>query len=381
MTLADLENAVLLQLQEGNVTFGIQPVYATGANYSQATVDWAINRGYGKLLDDLGDISIVTETIKFPSVTGVYSYPVPIAQAASGTLTTRLAASGMVAGIVLTTTVNGTAVTYTTKSTDGALTALTQLAANVNANALVTAATPALTAMQQNLNGQSIFNVQAFTPGLAGNSITFTASSSNSAVLSIAASGSGFLAGGTAESPNIRVVRSVSYQPLGLTYDLYREAGVRLVSWKEYQRKLVSGYAQYFSAGQQPDLLAMNTTRTKLHTYPTPYNSGDTITVDYCPQLTSNVNVPATNWGYLAASSDAPPSMLPEDAQDCIWLYACFLLWPKSREIGTAQLYLKMYQDKMRETKENYMGATQGDQMGIRDRGDLVAASFGWSNR
>ena len=377
MTLEDLENAVLLQLQESNVNFGSQPVYATGANYAQSTLDWAINRAYGKLLDDLGDISIVTEVIKFPSVTGQYAYAVPVSQAASGTLTTRQG-TGTITGVVLTTTINGTPITYTCKSTDGALTAVTQLAANVNANALVTAASPTLTACQQELNGQSAFTVQAFTPGTSGNSITFTASSSNSAVLSIVASGSGTLSGGTAQSPNIRSVRSVSYQPLGLTYNLYREAGVRLIGWKEYQQRLVSGYAQYFSAGQQPDFLAMNTQRTKLHMYPSPYNSGDTMTFEYCPQLTNSTNVPATNWGYLVNSTDAPPSMLPEDVQDCIWMYACYLLWPKSREMGTAQLYLKQYEDKMRQTRENYLLAAQGDHLGIRDQADLIAGSFGW---
>ena len=58
MVLQDLENLVLTELQEPNVNFGSQPVYAAGANYSQATVDFAINRAYAKTLADLGDIAV-----------------------------------------------------------------------------------------------------------------------------------------------------------------------------------------------------------------------------------------------------------------------------------------------------------------------------------
>lgn len=377
MTLEDLENAVLLQLQESNVAFGTQPVFAAGANYAQTTLDWAINRAYAKLLDDLADISLITETLKFPSANGVFSYPVPVPATASASLTTRAGTTALT-GVILTATINGTAVTYTCTSTDGALSAITALAGKVNQNAtLVTGANPVITAMQQNLDAPSTFDVAAFVNGTAGNAITLTASSSNATAISITAS-SATLLGGTVASPNIRTIRSVSYQPIGLTYNLYRAPGVRLISWHEYQRRTVDGYLQYFSAGQQPDYIALNTSRTRLHMFPTPFNNGDTITVLYAPQLTSTAGVPATNWGYLVNPTDAPPSMLPEDAQDCIWMYACFLLWPKAREIGTAQLYLKMYTDKMREVIANYLPATQGDAIGIRDRGDLVAGSYGW---
>lgn len=377
MQLADIENIILTELQEPNVNFGSQPTYAVGANYSQATVDFAINRAYAKTLADLGDIVLQTQVLTFPSVSQQYAYAVPIGQAASGTITTVLGTGGL-SGVVLTATINGTAVTYTCNSNDGALTALTQLAANVNANTtLVVNASPVLTPMQQVLNAASSFTVQAFTPGTAGNSITLTVGSSNSTKISIAASGA-TLSGGTAASPVLRSVRSVNYQPLGLTYSLRRAPGVRLISWEEYQRKLVDGYMQYFSAGQFPDYVAMNTTRTKLHLYPTPYESGDTITFEYAPQLTNNAGIAATSYGYLANSTDVP--LLPEDAQDLIWMYACFILWPKSREMGTGQLYKQQYQEKLTQVLENYMQASAGASFGIRDKGDLVGQGYGFSN-
>lgn len=378
MTLSDLENACLLQLQEQNVNFGSQPVYASGANYAQSTLDFAINRAYGKLLDDLSDIKLVTETIDFASQNGVFAYPLPVPAAATGQLTTKLG-TGSITGVVLTATINGTATTYTCLSTDGATSAIAALANKVNLTSLVTSGTPTINPLQIGLNGPSFYKVTAYTAGTAGNAITLTASSSNATAISITASAA-TLTGGTAASPAIRFVRSVYYQPLGLTYTLNREPGVRLIAWQEYQRKTASGYLQVFSAGQQPDYVAVDTQRQNLYLYPSPYNNGDTIRVQYAPQLTNNTNIPATNWGYLVNPTDAPPAMLPEDAHDCIWMYAMFLLWPKSRELGTAKMYLDLYKDKMRETLENYMEASDGASFGIRDKGDMLALSYGNSS-
>lgn len=371
---------VLTQLQEPNVSFGSAPSWTTGANYTQAAVDFAINRAYGKLLDDLGDISLVTQVLSFASVVQQYAYPIPVGQTASGTVSTSLVTSTTPTGVVLTLTINGTATTYTCVSTDGALSAITNLVTKVNASSLVTATNPTINALQLTLNAASQYTITAYTAGTAGNSITLTASSSNSAIMSISVSGS-TLTGGTAASPNIRKVRSVYYQPLGLSYNVLREPGVRLVSWAEYQRQTASGYLQYFSAGSIPDFVAVNTLRTQLWLYPSPYESGDTITMEYCPQLTNSTSVSAANWGYLSNATDSPPSMLPEDIQDCIWMYACYLLWPKSREIGTAQAYLQMYKDKLQESKANYMDASAGASFGIRSRDDMLAISYGVFSR
>lgn len=377
MTLEDLENACLLALQEQNVNFGTQATFAAGANYSQATLDWAINRGYGKLLNDLSDISLVSETVDFASKTQVFAYPIPVAASASGTLTTTIG-TGPITGVVLTTTINGTAVTYTCTATDGATSAIAALATNVNNNTtLVKTGSPVINPLQIGLNGPSFYKVSAFTPGTAGNAITFTASSSNSTAIAITASGGGTLTGGTAASPNIRTVRNVYYQPLGLTYKLLREPGVRLISWEEFQRRTASGYLQVFSAGQQPDFCAIDPPRQNLWLYPSPYTVGDTISLQYAPQLTNNTNVPATNWGYLVSSTDAPPAMLPEDAHDCIWMYALFLLWPKSREMGTLKLYLDLYKDKVKEIIANNMEPSAGASFGIRSKSDMLAVSYG----
>lgn len=376
MQLQDFENAVLSQLQEANVSFGAQPTYASGANYAQATLDWAINRGYAWAVNTLGDIQLLTETITFPSANGQYSYPVPVGQAASAQVSTKLG-TGPVTGVVLTITINGTPVTYTCVSTDGALSALAALVQNVNTNAtLVTGSSPVITPMQIYLNATSAYTVMAFSPGTAGNSITLTVSSSNSTAIAITATGS-TLSGGTAQSPNIRMVRSLYYQPLGFTYNLQREPGVRFLSWAQYQRKIASGYLQYFSAGTQPDYAAMNVERTRLHVYPTPYTNGDTMTLQYAPQLTNSANVPATNWGYLVNSTDSPPTQFPEDAQDAIWMYACFLMWPKSRELGTAQMYLKMAKDKLAEMTADYLRASEGDKLQLVSRDDALVSSYG----
>jgi hypothetical protein len=375
--LEDLENMVLMQLQEANPNFGSQAVFASGANYNQAAVDFNINRAYAKTLADIGDIALESQVLKFPSVSQQYAYPVPIGAAASGTINTVIG-TGSITGTVLTVTINGTPVTYTCASTDGALSALSSLVANVNKNTtLVVNAAPVITPVQQELNAASTFTIQAFTPGTAGNSITLTVSSSASTKISIAASGA-TLTGGTAASPSLRTLRRVYYQPLGLTYTLSRAPGVRLISWDDYLKLTVDGYLQYFSAGQFPDYVAMNTTRTKLHLYPTPYESGDTITFEYAPQLTNSASIPASNYGYLVNGTDVP--LLPEDAQDLIWMYACYLLWPKSREIGTAQLYKQMYQEKLTQVLENYMQASQGASFGIRDKGDLLGQGYGFSN-
>jgi hypothetical protein len=368
---------VLLQLQESNINFGSQPVYATGANYAQSTLDFALNRAYAKTLADIGDIALESQVLTFPSVSQQYAYSVPIGQSASATVSTVLGTTPLT-GVVLTVTINGTPVTYTCNSTDGVLSALTQLMNNVNLNTtLVVNASPVLTPCQQALNAASSFTIRAFIPGIAGNSITLTVSSSNAAKISIAAS-SATLLGGTAASPDIRTLRRIYYQPLGLTYNLSRAPGVRLISWDEYETKLVDGYMQSFSAGQFPDYVAMNSTRTKLHLYPTPYESGDTITFEYAPQLTNNASIPATSYGYLSASTDVP--LLPEDAQDLIWMYACYLLWPKARELGTAQLYKQMYQEKLTQVIENYMQASAGASFGIRDKSDLASQGYGFSN-
>lgn len=365
----------LFQIQEANPNFGNQAVFANGANYNQTAVDFAINRAYAKALDDLGDVTLATQVLKFPSVVGQYAYSVPIGQAASATVSTVMG-TGPLTGVVLTTTINGTPVTYTCNANDGALSALTQLINNVNLNTtLVVSTSPLLTPCQQTLNAASTFTIQAFAPGTAGNAITLTVSSSASSKIAISASSSTLL-GGTAASPNLRTVRRVYYQPVGLTYNLSRAPGVRLISWDEYQQKLVDGYLQYFSAGQFPDAVAMNTLRTKLHLYPTPYQSGDTITVEYAPQLTNNAGIPASDYGYLQGSTDVP--LIPEDAQDLIWMYACFILWPKSREMGTAQLYKTMYQEKLTQVIENYMQPSVGASFGIRDKSTLIANGYGW---
>ena len=67
-----------------------QPVYATGPTTRQSTLDFAINRAYAKALADIGDIALESQVLTFPSVSQQYAYPVPIGQAAKGTISTVL---------------------------------------------------------------------------------------------------------------------------------------------------------------------------------------------------------------------------------------------------------------------------------------------------
>jgi len=369
---------VLLQLQEPNVAFGSAPSFASGANYSQSTLNFAINRAYAKAVDDLGDLSLITQTITFPSISQQYSYPIPVAQTASATVTTTGSASATLTGVVLTLTIAGTPVTYTCNAGDTILSALTNLATNVNNSALVTSGTPTISPMQIGLNNPSAYQIYAYTAGTPGNSITVTASSSNSSTIAIAVSSS-TLTGGTSASPMIRMVTRCFYQPLGLTYQIELEPGGRMISWERYQRQTSAGYLQTYSVALQPDVCAITPDRTKINFFPGPYNTGDTVTIQYTPQLTSNSLVPASAWGYLVNSTDSPPTSFPEDAQDMIWTYACFLLWPKSREMGTAEMYLKMYEQKKQQVRENYLRSNAGDSIGIRSSDDIIASS-GWTS-
>lgn len=375
MQLQDLENSVLLALQEPNVNFGSQAVYPSGANFPQSAVDFMINRAYGQLLNDIADVEIASQTLIFPSVSQQYAYAIPSGAFASGTLTTALTAGASITGIVLTVTISGTPITYTCVSTDTALSALAALAARVNASTLVTAASPTISPLNYALNNPSQYVVYAPAAGTAGNSITFTASSSAPLLLSITASGSGTLSGGTAASPAIRFLRRVWYQPLGLTYQIELEPGARLVSWQQFQRASSAGYLQPFAFALQPDVCSVSPDRSKLYFFPGPFTTGDTITIEYAPTLTSTSGITPGNFGYLVNSTDVPA--VPEPMHDLIWMLAVYFLWPKARELGAAMQYLEMYKARLQEEKQNYMRMSMGDSLQITGR-ETILSSSGW---
>ncbi len=80
MTLGDLENAVLTELQQPNASFvGGNPTWASNQQFSQGLVDFWINQAYIKVLGDLEDLELVTVTFTMPSLTLTSVYPIPAA--------------------------------------------------------------------------------------------------------------------------------------------------------------------------------------------------------------------------------------------------------------------------------------------------------------
>ncbi len=81
MVLQDLENLVLSQLQQPSVNFGNAPTWSATTNpvFNQASVDFAINRGYARLLSDLADSEVAEYTTTFSSTLQTNYYTLPIA--------------------------------------------------------------------------------------------------------------------------------------------------------------------------------------------------------------------------------------------------------------------------------------------------------------
>jgi hypothetical protein len=79
VVLQDLENLVLSQLQQPSVNFGNAPTWSATTNpvFNQASVDFAINRGYARLLSDLADEEIAEFTASFLSTVQTNRYPLP----------------------------------------------------------------------------------------------------------------------------------------------------------------------------------------------------------------------------------------------------------------------------------------------------------------
>lgn len=87
MTLQDMENYVLLLSQQPGANPGGTPTWgALGANpiLGQQFVDFAINRGYSKLLDDLADLELQEVTYQFLSTPFTNYYPLPPTAPLSG---------------------------------------------------------------------------------------------------------------------------------------------------------------------------------------------------------------------------------------------------------------------------------------------------------
>ena len=355
-------------------------VWPSGADFSQAKVDWAINRGLTRLVSDLGDIELLTQTLVFPSVTFQYAYPLQsptgqpgtaIGSFASGSVTfTGTVVAGQTPGV----TIGGTLYSYTVPTSSTTIPQIIgQLVSNINAGTQVnSAANPSntLAPVSIGLNTQSVLTVMAGTGGTAGNATTLTATSSGA--LTLTASGA-TLTGGTAVNQPIRMVRRVYYRSLGQLFRLELEPGARLISWEEFNRRTGAGYTFPFNFSTWPNWCAVSPQRDMLYFSGGPSQFGDTITVQYAPIVTQNANIPASNWGYLVNSTDIP--LLPEDVQDCIWEWAVSLLQPNAREIATGKLYRELYKEDLQNAKDNYTRDSAGDALILRPASDAVMTS------
>jgi len=380
MTLSDLESQVLQALSQPYANAGGTVTWPTGADFNQATVDFAINRTYARLVSDLGDLELLTQILQFPSVTGQYSYTLQnvVGQPATaiGTYSTgSIAFSGTVAaGQTPTVTISGTPYTYHVTSSS---TTIPQVIAGliqlINAGTQVLPTSNILSPVNQALNTQTTLSLMSGFPGVSGNLTTYSATSSGTLILTAAGAN---LTGGTTMNQPIRMVRRVFYQALGQLFRLELEPGARLISWQEFNRKTGAGYALPFSFTTWPDYATISPRRDHLYFYGAPSEYGDTITVDYCPIITSNANIPASAWGYLVNATDIP--LLPEDAQDAIWIGAASFLNPNSREIANGTLYGKMYKDEVQRIKDNYARDSAGDALILRPVDDaLVTSGYG----
>jgi hypothetical protein len=378
--LLDLENATLVALALPYANPGGAISWPPGADFGQAKVDWAINRQLTRLVSDLGDIELLTQAISFPSITNQYSYTLQnavgqpataIGSFATGTVTLT---GTVAAGQVATVTIGGTAYTYhvPTSSTTFAQ-IIGALIKSINAGTQINSAstpTNTLAPVNQALNTQSVLTLMAGSGGTGGNATTLTASGSGS--LTLTASGA-TLAGGTAANQPIRMVRRVFYQANGQLFRLELEPGARLISWQEFNRRTGAGYTFPFNFSTWPSWCSVSPRRDHLFFSGGPSQYGDTITVEYCPIVTQNAAIPASNWGYLVNTTDIP--LLPEDAQDALWMGAAAFLQPNARQVATGELYSKKYAAEVQRIKDNYARDSAGDALILRPAEDAVMTS------
>jgi hypothetical protein len=378
VTLADLESQVLQALSQPYANVGGTVVWPQNCDFNQATVDFAINRAYSRYVSDLGDLELLTQTLAFPSVTNQYSYQLQtvtgqpataIGSYATGTVTfSGTVAAGQTPSIYI----NGTTYSYTVPSSTTTIPQIiAAFIAKINAGTQVLPYGTVLSPVNQALNSQTTLTLMAGAPG----NLPCTLIATSSGTLTLTASGSG-LSGGTFANQPIRTVRRVFYQALGQLFRLELEPGARLISWEEFNRKTGAGYLLPFSFTTWPDFCAVSPHRDHLYFYGAPSEYGDTITVEYCPIITSNTSIPASSWGYLVNSTDIP--LLPEDTQDAIWIGAAAFLNPNAREIKNGLTYKELYKDEVQRTKDNYTRDSAGDALILRPADDaLVTSGYG----
>lgn len=153
----------------------------------------------------------------------------------------------------------------------------------------------------------------------------------------------------------IASVGRVFYTPIGFTYSREFRPGRELISWSQFQTYTAQGWMEPYSFTNLPRWVTVDPTLNHLYFYPGCANAGDSITVEYTPFPTaSSVNCPT-----LVASTDIPG--LPVDCHIAIVNYALSMLWVRARELATAGVYSKIYQDNVLNITRKYQKKHHGD--------------------
>lgn len=329
-------------------------------------IDTAINLAVEKIIRGLSDTDRITFGFTFPSVSMQYSYTMPQGNVAQG----NFVLSGTPrSGVNLTLTIGGIAVTYTTTSGDTSLAGITaKLLSLINANRTITSI---ISPVSPQINTINTIIVTAPLSGLAGNSITLAASSSDVLTnpLTVTPSGAN-LAGGTAFSPLIMQVRRVWYQPYGMPYQREKVPGGRLIAWSKFQQLTQGGYLQAFAFAQEPDVCSVAPGNCALEFFPAPTSSGDLITVNYVPALTYATGAP-----YLVNQSDIVP--LPDEMRDLVLTATMIRMWPVAGEWGLRAAAIQEFKAELERTRQQWESRSAGETLQITDIRD-VQANTGW---
>lgn len=188
-----------------------------------------------------------------------------------------------------------------------------------------------------------------------------------------------FLWGTIVGAPRIQRITRIIYSPVGQSWSQDMEGGVRLVSWQEFQRKTAFGYLRPFTYGIMPDYAAMSPDRTVLSFFPGSASAGDSIGIEYIPELT-----PGTNVAPFVVNSFNDPTFLPDEAADLIITWASYLCCPKLALWDLRQqFYFDYYGDgtaakpgELNRLKDQLQQRSLGDSYCIRDANDGLALSY-----
>lgn len=172
----------------------------------------------------------------------------------------------------------------------------------------------------------------------------------------------------TGYSPISHVVR-VFYQANGLPYNWEFRPGTGFISWDEFQQTWTGqGYLDPYSYATQPYVCTIDPLLKNVFFYPGSQNAGDTITIDYIPNVSDNssdIGAPA-----LGASTTTP--LLPIDTHMAIFYFAMHLLWARARESQESQRYLALYEKAINDAKVKYGRKFNGDNVRIVPQVDYL---------